>query len=141
MANRTFFNTQAVNRELKFLSVAGKVTGTGTSSATGAVVLYQGNTDQPVSVGATATADLRASSGSGTSAITFTLGDGTNVDKYEALLGVFYTPRNSAAPTHVTAVADTVKTDGKVVVTLNAEPATNDEFYVTFALKNTGVLR
>tara|TARA_R100001509_G_scaffold122500_1_gene76325 strand:- start:68 stop:463 length:396 start_codon:yes stop_codon:yes gene_type:complete len=131
MANRTFFGVQAVNRELKILSFAAKITGTG---ATAAVALHQGNTDEPLSVGATATANT------GGTTVTITLGDGTNVDKYEALLGVFYTAKNAAAPTHVVGVTDAVAS-GTVTLTLNAGPAQNDEFYVTLLLKNTSVAR
>ena len=126
MANRTFFGVQAVNRELKILSFAAKVTGTG---ATAAVALYQGNTDQPLSIGATATANTTGTT------VTITLSD-----NYEALLGAFYTAKNAAAPTHVTAVTDAVAS-GTVTLTLNAGPAQNDEFYVTLLLKNTSVAR
>jgi hypothetical protein len=129
MANRTFFGVQAVNRELKILSYAAKVTGTGSTDA--ATSLYQGNSDQPLSIGATAVTDA---DGAGTDH-TITLSD-----NYEALLGVFYTAKNAAAPTHVTAVTDAVAS-GTVTLTLNAAPAQNDEFYVTLLLKNTSVAR
>ena len=124
MANRTFFGVQAVNRELKILSFAAKQTGTGTNAA---VALHQGNTDQPLSIGATATAN--------TSVLTINLSD-----NYEALLGVVYTAKNAAAPTHVTAVTDQVAS-GTVAITANASFAQNDEFYVTLFLKNTSVAR
>lgn len=126
MANRTFFGVQAVNRELKILSFAAKITGTG---ATAAVALHQGNTDQPLSIGATATANT------GGTTVTITLSD-----NYEALLGAFYTAKNAAAPTHVVGVTDAVAS-GTVTLTLNAGPAQNDEFYVTLLLKNTSVAR
>ena len=129
MANRTFFGVQAVNRELKILSYAAKVTGTGSTNA--ATSLYQGNSDQPLSIGATAVTDA---DGVGFDH-TITLSD-----NYEALLGVFYTAKNAAAPTHVTAVTDAVAS-GTVTLTLNAEPAQDDEFYVTLLLKNTSVAR
>ena len=126
MANRTFFGVQAVNRELKILSFAAKVTGTGANAA---VALYQGNTDQPLSIGATAEADTTGTT------VTITLSD-----NYEALLGAFYTAKNAAATTHVVGVTDAVAS-GTVTLTLNAGPAQNDEFYVTLLLKNTSVAR
>ena len=126
MANRTFFGVQAVNRELKILSFAAKVTGTGASAA---VALYQGNSDKPLSIGATAEADTTGTT------VTITLSD-----NYEALLGAFYTAKNAAAPTHVTAVTDAVAS-GTVTLTLNTGPAQDDEFYVTLLLKNTSVAR
>ena len=136
MANRTFFNTQAVNREVKFLSVVGKIEGT-SSSPTHAVTLFQGDPDDadtPLAFGVTATADLSG----GTNNVIFTF-----PETYNGLLGLHYTPKNSAAPSHVTDVNDKIsnKDHKTVILLLNAAMAQDDQFYVTFVLKNTSVPR
>ena len=130
MANRTFQDVQAVHREVKIFSCAA-LCGSGTT-----VTLFLGDTTPasgttPGAIGATASFS--------STVLTIDL-----TDNYNALLSAFAQvkdPAGTGSVTRLASVAETVASDGKVLLTFDAALTENDEVYVTLFLKNTSVER
>ena len=130
MANRTFQDVQAVHREVKIFSCAA-LCGSGTT-----VTLVQGD---PTPASGTTPGAIGATASFSSTVLTIDL-----TDNYNALLSAFAQvkdPAGTGSVTRLVSVAETVASDGKVLLTFDAALTENDEVYVTLFLKNTSVER
>ena len=130
MANRTFQDVQAVHREVKIFSCAA-LCGSGTT-----VTLFQGD---PTPASGTTPGAIGATASFSSTVLTIDL-----TDNYNALLSAFAQvkdPAGTGSVTRLVSVAETVASDGKVLLTFDAALTENDEGYVTLLLKNTSVER
>ena len=131
MANRTFQDVQAVHREVKIFSCAA-LCGSGSPNVT----LFQG--DPTPASGTTPNAIGATASFSG-AVLTIDL-----TDNYNALLSAFAQvkdPAGAGSITQVISVAETVASNGRVLLTFDDSLGAGDEVYVTLFLKNTSVAR
>lgn len=131
MANRTFQDVQAVHREVKIFSCAA-LCGSGSPNVT----LFQGD---PTPVSGTTPNAIGATASFSTTVLTIDL-----TDNYNALLSAFAQvkdPAGSGSVTRLVSVAETVASDGKVLLTFDSALTAGDEVYVTLFLKNTSVER
>ena len=131
MANRTFQDVQAVHREVKIFSCAA-LCGSGSPNVT----LFQGD---PTPVSGTTPNAIGATASFSGAVLTINL-----TDNYNALLSAFAQvkdPAGSGSVTQLVSVAETVASDGKVLLTFDSALTEDDEVYVTLFLKNTSVAR
>jgi|TARA_R100000149_G_C5782958_1_gene78016 hypothetical protein len=155
MANRTFFDVQSSNREVKIIATKVKI---GTEPSATAVLTDSSGTD--ISTNGVKKAewgtDANVSPNTGLTDRKFRI---TLDDKYEALLSCQVTKGNdqgggtpaevvevlenvAASSLHPTANSDPLLADPSIVVELStADLASGDEFYVTLFLLNTSVTR
>ena len=132
MANRTFQDVQAVHREVKIFSCAA-LCGSGSPNVT----LFQGD---PTPVSGTTPNAIGATASFSGAVLTINL-----TDNYNALLSAFAQVKDpagaSGAITQVISVAETVASNGQVLLTFDDVLSTGDEVYVTLFLKDTSVER
>ena len=147
MANRTFFDVQSSNREVKIIATKVKI---GTEPAATAVLTDSSGTD--VSTNGVKKAEWGTDAGTSMSDRKFRI---TLDDKYEALLSCQVTKGNDqggGTPAEVIEIlenvagnsgaSDPLLDDPSVVVELStADLTSGDEFYVTLFLLNTSVTR
>jgi len=146
MANRTFFDVQSSNREVKIIATKVKI---GTEPAATAVLTDSSGTD--VSTNGVKKAEWGTDAGTSMSDRKFRI---TLDDKYEALLSCQVTKGNDQSggtPAEVievlenvagnTAVAPLLGVPSIVVELSTADLTAGDEFYVTLFLLNSSVTR
>ena len=135
MANKTFFDVQSSNREVKIIATKVKI---GAEPAATAVLTDASGTD----VATNGIDSVVWGSGVGVGATDkFKI---TLQDKYEALLSVHATKGNDAAgfsPAAVQQISEDVATNKTITFDVDNALADTDEFYVTMFLLNTSVTK
>lgn len=136
MANRTFFDVQSSNREVKIIATKVKI---GTEPAATAVLTDASGTDIATNgIDSVVWGDATGGSGADDK---FKI---TLKDKYEALLSVHATKGNDAGgftPASVQEISEDVATNKTITFDLDGNLSSSDEFYVTMFLLNSSVTR
>lgn len=138
MANRTFFDVQSSNREVKIIATKVVITG-GTSDDPNAKAVLTDSAGNDIATNGIAKAEFGSTAGLTTSGFKITLDD-----KYEALLSCHVTKGNDDTggdPIGVEEILEDVSGAKTVSVTCEAPLQLNETFYVTMFLLNTSVTR
>ena len=136
MANRTFFDVQSSNREVKIIATKVKI---GTKPAATAVLTDASGTD--VATNGIDSVVWGTGTGGAGADDKFKI---TLQDKYEALLSVHATKGNDAGgftPALIQEISEDVATNKTITFDIDGALATTDEVYVTMFLLNTSVTK
>ena len=136
MANRTFFDVQSSNREVKIIATKVKI---GTKPAATAVLTNASGTD--VATNGIDSVVWGTGAGGAGADDKFKI---TLQDKYEALLSVHATKGNDAGgftPALIQEISEDVATNKTITFDIDGALATTDEVYVTMFLLNTSVTK
>ena len=141
MANRTFFDVQSSNREVKIIATKVVITGATAANPNAKAVLTDsaGNDIATNGIESVAYGTTGGSIGDDTFKITL-------ADKYEALLSVNVTKGNDnsgggGSPNYVQDIDEDVSGARTVEIDMNSALDVGDEFYVTMFLLNTSVTK
>ena len=141
MANKTFFDVQSSNREVKIIATKVVITGATAADPNAKAVLTDSAGNDIATNGIESVAYGTTGGGIGDDTFKITL-----ADKYEALLSVHVTKGNDNSgsggnPTSVQDIDEDVSGARTVEVDMNAALDVGDEFYVTLFLLNTSVTK
>ena len=140
MANRTFFDVQSSNREVKIIATKVVITAaTGVNPNAKAVLTDSAGND--ISTNGIESVLYGGAAGLSNDQFKITL-----VDKYEALLSVNVTKGNdhsggAGTPNYVQDIDEDVSGARTIQIDMNTTVDVGDEFYVTMFLLNTSVTK